>query len=107
MNNRDEIRRKKTEILIKALDLEVSIRIRVRGMVSVGLGYMLLSHSLSLFHYLSLTLSLSLSLSLSLRFFKKPIHNDLVELVLKRVKCMLGYPESRPDMISPNSVLYR
>ena len=44
---------------------------------------------------------------LSLRFFKKPIHNDLVELVLKRVKCMLGYPESKPDMINPNSVLYR
>lgn len=42
-----------------------------------------------------------------LRFFKKPIHNDLVELVLKRVKCMLGYPESKPDLISPNSVLYR
>lgn len=41
------------------------------------------------------------------RFFKKPIHNDLVELVLKRVKCMLGYPESKPDLISPNSVLYR
>jgi len=41
------------------------------------------------------------------RFFKKPIHNDLVELVLKRVKCMLGYPESRPEMINPNSVLYR
>ena len=43
----------------------------------------------------------------SCRFFKKPIHNDLVELVLKRVKCMLGYPESRPEMINPNSVLYR
>eukprot|EP00596_Hydrurales_sp_CCMP1899_P002197 CAMPEP_0119042790 /NCGR_PEP_ID=MMETSP1177-20130426/16162_1 /TAXON_ID=2985 /ORGANISM="Ochromonas sp, Strain CCMP1899" /LENGTH=494 /DNA_ID=CAMNT_0007009807 /DNA_START=112 /DNA_END=1593 /DNA_ORIENTATION=+ len=41
------------------------------------------------------------------RFFKKGIHNDLVELVLKRVKCMLGYPESRPEMINPNSVLYR
>lgn len=41
------------------------------------------------------------------RFFKRPIHNNLVEIVLKRVKCMLGYPESRPEMINPNSVLYR
>eukprot|EP01038_Epipyxis_sp_PR26KG_P009420 gene9420-12689_t len=41
------------------------------------------------------------------RFFKRPIHNDLVEIVLKRVKCMLGYPETRPEMIHPNSVLYR
>ena len=41
------------------------------------------------------------------RFFKAPIHNDLVELVIKRVKCMLDYPESRADMISPPSLLYR
>lgn len=41
------------------------------------------------------------------RFFKKPIHNDIVEFIIKRVKCMMGYPESRPDMISPNSVHYR
>lgn len=41
------------------------------------------------------------------RFFKRPIHNDLVEMVIKRVKHMLGYPESRPDMINPVSVLYR
>jgi hypothetical protein len=41
------------------------------------------------------------------RFFKAPIHNDLVELVIKRVKCMLNYPESRADRISPASLLYR
>lgn len=41
------------------------------------------------------------------RFFKKPIHNHLVELVLKRVKAMLSYPESTPELINPNSVLYR
>lgn len=41
------------------------------------------------------------------RFFKRPIHNELTEMVLKRCKCMLGYPESRPEMISPEIVLYR
>jgi hypothetical protein len=41
------------------------------------------------------------------RYFKKPIHNDLVEIVINRVKCMLGYPESRPEMIHPNNVLFR
>mmetsp|Transcript_8357 Transcript_8357/g.14005 ORF Transcript_8357/g.14005 Transcript_8357/m.14005 type:complete len:557 (-) Transcript_8357:233-1903(-) len=41
------------------------------------------------------------------RAFKKPIHNDIVELVINRVKCMLGYPESRPEMIYPQSLLYR
>ena len=41
------------------------------------------------------------------RFFKRPIHNNLVELVLKRVKTMLDYPESRPELINPSSVLYR
>ena len=41
------------------------------------------------------------------RFFKKPIHNNLVEIVLKRVKAMLAYPESAPELINPNSVLYR
>ena len=41
------------------------------------------------------------------RFFKRPIHNNLVELVLKRVKSMLEYPESRSELINPNSVLYR
>ena len=28
-------------------------------------------------------------------------------MVLKRAKCMLGYPESRPEMVSPEIVLYR
>jgi hypothetical protein len=41
------------------------------------------------------------------RFFKRPIHNNLVELVLKRVKSMLEYPESRAELVNPNSVLYR
>jgi len=41
------------------------------------------------------------------RFFKKPIHNDIVEIIIKRVKNMLGYPESKADLIYPNSVLYR
>jgi [Skp1-protein]-hydroxyproline N-acetylglucosaminyltransferase len=41
------------------------------------------------------------------RFFKKPIHNDIVEIVIKRVKCMLGYPEARAELIHPNSALYR
>lgn len=41
------------------------------------------------------------------RFFKKPIHNDLADIVLKRVKHMLGYPESTADMITPVSLLYR
>jgi len=37
------------------------------------------------------------------RFFKKPIHNNLVEIVLKRVKNMLGYPESAGELINPSS----
>lgn len=41
------------------------------------------------------------------RFFKKPIHNDLVELVIKRVKNMLGYPECATEMVHPASLLYR
>eukprot|EP01033_Poteriospumella_lacustris_P016945 gene16945-12126_t len=41
------------------------------------------------------------------RFFKKPIHNDIVEIVINRVKHMLGYPESRAELIYPPSVLYR
>jgi [Skp1-protein]-hydroxyproline N-acetylglucosaminyltransferase len=41
------------------------------------------------------------------RFFKKPIHNNLVEIVLKRVKAMLQYPESTSELLNPNSVLYR
>lgn len=41
------------------------------------------------------------------RFFISPIHNDLVELVIKRVKHMLDYPESKSDMVQPISLLYR
>lgn len=41
------------------------------------------------------------------RFFKRPIHNNLVELVLKRVKSMLEYPESKAELVNPSSVLYR
>lgn len=41
------------------------------------------------------------------RYFKKPIHNDIVEIVINRVKHMLGYPESRAELLYPPSVLYR
>jgi [Skp1-protein]-hydroxyproline N-acetylglucosaminyltransferase len=42
------------------------------------------------------------------RFFHKPsIHNDIVELVINRVKYMLGYPESSLELVHPPSVLYR
>jgi [Skp1-protein]-hydroxyproline N-acetylglucosaminyltransferase len=42
------------------------------------------------------------------RFFKKPsIHNDIVELVINRVKFMLGYPESKLELVHPSSLLYR
>ena len=41
------------------------------------------------------------------RFFKKPIHNDLVEIVIKRVKYMLGYSETSLELVHPQSVLYR
>ena len=41
------------------------------------------------------------------RFFKKPIHNDLVELLIKRVKNMLGYPECATALVSPTTLLYR
>lgn len=41
------------------------------------------------------------------RFFKKPVHNQLIEVILRRCKNMLGYPEATAELISPNSVLYR
>ena len=41
------------------------------------------------------------------RIFKKPIHNDLVEIIIKRVKSMLGYAESTAENVFPKSVLYR
>lgn len=40
------------------------------------------------------------------RFFKRPIHNDLVEIVIKRVKNMLGYSESIHENIFPKNILY-
>lgn len=40
------------------------------------------------------------------RFFKKPIHNQIVALVIERVKCMLGYPESEASLV-PQTVLYK
>lgn len=41
------------------------------------------------------------------RFFKKGIHNSIVELIIERVKNNLGYPESRADRVQPASLLYR
>jgi hypothetical protein len=41
------------------------------------------------------------------RFFKNPIHNPLVEMVILRTKHLLGYPESATDLVNPVSVLYR
>ena len=41
------------------------------------------------------------------RFFKKGIHNSIVELIIERVKNNLGYPESRADRVQPSSLLYR
>ena len=63
--------------------------------------------------YLSLCLSISLCSTncfhdcMFRRFFKNPIHNNLVEVVINRVKCMLGYPESSAELVYPPSVLYR
>lgn len=42
------------------------------------------------------------------RFFGKPsIHNDIVEIIINRVKYMLGYPESKLELVHPSSVLFR
>lgn len=41
------------------------------------------------------------------RFFKKPIHNELVEIIIKRVKNMLGYPECDSEVVFPRNILYR
>lgn len=41
------------------------------------------------------------------RGFKRPIHNDIVEIVLKRVKNMLGYSDCKTEDVHPQSVLYR
>lgn len=41
------------------------------------------------------------------RFFKRPIHNDIAELVLKRCKSMLDYTESHSDLVQPPTLLHR
>lgn len=41
------------------------------------------------------------------RFFKRPIHNDVAELVLTRCKNLLDYPESHNQYVNPRSMLYR
>jgi hypothetical protein len=41
------------------------------------------------------------------RNFKKPIHNNILELMIKRVKSMLEYPESQADRVFPSSLLYK
>ena len=46
-------------------------------------------------------------LSYRCRFFERPIHNDIMLMVINRVKNMLGYPEARAEMLYPNTILYR
>ena len=41
------------------------------------------------------------------RYFKKPIHNEITELVIKRVKHMLTYAESTYQSTNPPSLLHR
>mmetsp|Transcript_15258 Transcript_15258/g.28723 ORF Transcript_15258/g.28723 Transcript_15258/m.28723 type:complete len:529 (+) Transcript_15258:39-1625(+) len=41
------------------------------------------------------------------RYFDKGVHNDIVELVIKRVKHMLGYPECAARLVQPPSVLHK
>jgi hypothetical protein len=41
------------------------------------------------------------------RYFKHPVHNEIVELVIRRVKAQLGYPETQGDLVTPASLLYR
>lgn len=40
------------------------------------------------------------------RFFKRPVHNQIVDIVLERVKSMLGYPESAAPLVKVQSALY-
>jgi [Skp1-protein]-hydroxyproline N-acetylglucosaminyltransferase len=40
-------------------------------------------------------------------YFKKPIHNEVTSLVIKRVKFMLGYAESPAETINPPSLIHR
>ena len=48
-----------------------------------------------------------MNINIIYRFFKRPIHNDVAELVLKRCKNMLDYPESHTEYVNPRSLLYR
>jgi hypothetical protein len=41
------------------------------------------------------------------RSFKKPIHNQIVAMVIKRIKNMLKYPESISSAIEPSTLLYK
>lgn len=41
------------------------------------------------------------------RYFAKNVHNDIVELVIRRVKYMLGYPECAARLVEPPSLLYK
>lgn len=41
------------------------------------------------------------------RLFKKPIHNDLVQILIQRVKHMFNYPESHAETLIIPSILYR
>jgi [Skp1-protein]-hydroxyproline N-acetylglucosaminyltransferase len=56
--------------------------------------------------YPHFSLSLSL-LKMNFSYFKKPIHNEVTSLVIKRVKFMLGYVESPAETISPPSLIHR
>ena len=41
------------------------------------------------------------------RYFKRPVHNEIIELVIKRVKVMLGYGENLASATYPQSLLFR
>lgn len=41
------------------------------------------------------------------RFFRSGVHNNIIELMIKRVKHMLGYPEARAELVEPASLLYK
>lgn len=47
------------------------------------------------------------SITFVYRAFKHPVHNEIVELVIRRVKSMLAYPEMQGDLVQPPSLLYR
>jgi hypothetical protein len=41
------------------------------------------------------------------RLFRNQVHNPIVALVIKRIKNLLGYPESSRELLYPPSLLYR